>query len=159
MKNIKYLSITGEKTIVNGMVMPKLTNLKGIEYLENLEGLAVKSTNFSFEQTKPELKKVDLSNNHNLKRVDFSGIGIEEITFGKVENLEYLDLGRNNLKSLELGEANKLKDLIISDNNIETLKIKNAPSINKIWATNNEISEIDLTGLTNIYITTYKEPR
>ena len=151
MKNIKYLSITGEKTIVNGRVMPKLNNLKGIEYLENLEGLAVKSTNFSFEQTKPELKKVDLSNNHNLKRVDFSGIGIEEITFGKVENLEYLDLSRNNLKSLELGEASKLKDLIISDNNIETLKIKNAPSINKIWATNNEISEIDLTGLTNIY--------
>lgn len=64
-----------------------------------------------------------ISNNKNLKEIDFCGIFIDSIpsSIGQVSNLEILHLTRGNITSIpkEIGELKKLKSLILGSSKTE----------------------------------------
>ena len=110
-------------------------------------------------KTWTELQFLDVSDNKNLRQVDFEGplpklthfdasdSVLEELNFpAGFEDLKWLDASRNQLQGFTMeGAFPSLNYLDVSDNQIAVLDIPNCPALQEIYAQENEIQIFSIT--------------
>ncbi|PEI77061.1 internalin [Bacillus wiedmannii] len=125
-----------------------ITDLSGLEYMENLEDLTLE---------KFELKNIEfISNLKNLKSVDLSNNKIENLEpLAKLEKLVVLNISNNNNPNIKpLFTLNSLKKLNVSANKInnESLQgIQQFKNLGILIINNNDISSLEeISGITKM---------
>ncbi|MFU2032727.1 leucine-rich repeat domain-containing protein [Bacillus wiedmannii] len=125
-----------------------ITDLSGLEYMENLEDLTLE---------KFELKNIEfISNLKNLKSVDLSNNKIENLEpLAKLEKLVVLNISNNNNPNIKpLFTLNSLKKLNVSANKInnESLQgIQEFKNLGILIINNNDISSLEeISGITKM---------
>ena len=93
----------------------KVTSLKGIEYLTELNSLLITNT------------------------------GITSFDISKNTKLTILDCSKNGIKSLDISKNRKLVKLICSDNKLTTLDLSNNPALATLECQGNSIKKLDIS--------------
>lgn len=138
-------------------------NLKGIEYFPNLRELYFEpfkmreldlSANKQLEiivrggedpQPYNDVKKLDLSQNNNLKKVYCSMMGIEELILPKSNQIEELDVTVNDLKALDVTSCLNLTVLLAEENKINKLNVTFNKNLKKLSIGDNKLKMINLS--------------
>ncbi|MDO5708405.1 MAG: hypothetical protein Q4P31_07215, partial [Andreesenia angusta] len=124
-KKITNLKIEGTNpNTVNFRENPKLTSLKGIEFLEELSSLTLE---------KSDIKTIDLSNNKKLRSFVSKYNNTETLILGELPNLETLLIGGNKIKDLNLSGTKALTRVEAPNCNIESINITNLDKLNRLW--------------------------
>ena len=104
LEKITYLSVSGDSVLQSVGATKAIKNLKGIEYLPNLESLTIRGQDIE--------DILDITKLKQLKSAYFSNNDIKTIPdFSQNSNLEYLDLSDNLIPSEEF-TADKFADTI-----------------------------------------------
>lgn len=113
-----------------------LSDLTGIEDFLALETLSCSGGS---------LTSVDLSNNTQLRAVNFSNNNINTLDVSNSLALEELELRGNNLSSINVSNNVALKVLNLSGNNITSLNVSNSPLLDDLDVSGNNLTSLDLT--------------
>ncbi len=145
-----------ENTMINLNGDNEITELEAGEYtghldvsnqnisdLTGIEGfLHITDLNCSENQ----LKNLDLSNIHTLKKFDCSNNQLNDLIFSHSNSLTNFNCSYNNIKNIDFESSLNLTELNCSHNKLGELIIKFNPNIVEIDCSNNEIERIRIYG-------------
>ncbi len=126
--------VTDSWNLKNG----NITDLTGIEYFTNLEGL---------DASHNRLQKVNTAKLKKLKELDLSYNDLTEVTFAKSETLEELNLSHNELTQCDVTGLVHLQKLHVEQNQIEKLDLKDLGELEEFYGEGNALTALDVSAL------------
>jgi Leucine-rich repeat (LRR) protein len=123
-----------EKLRILDLSKVEIGDLSGLEHAKKLEQLKLNQQVDNIEV---------IGELHQLKKLELSSAGLEEITFlKKLKSLEHLDISYNNLKSIEvIKEMTALSYLDMRRNKVSDVSPLKAESIKTLYIEGNYISD------------------
>lgn len=96
------------------------------------------------------LKSLDLSKNTRLTKLDCYGNRLTKLNLSKNTKLTELDCKWNNLTKLDLSRNTKLKTLVCDGNKLKSLSLSKNRQLDWLQAEDNRIANLDLSKLTRL---------
>jgi len=112
-----------------------IKNLKGIEFLKNLQLLYV-DTN--------KLTKLDVSKNTKLLYLSCAGNKLTKLNLKKNTRLKVLSCGNNKLTKLDVSKNTQLESLFCYKNALKSLNISKNKKIESLWCEKNKLTRLNL---------------
>jgi len=124
------------KTTLINVSGKNISNLKGIEYFTALDSLICSNN---------QLKKIDISNNKVMRRLDCSYNQIEEIDVSKNTALTNLVIYNNQIKEIDLSKNLALFGFSCVSNQLTSLDLSNNHYLEYFYCSDNQLISIDLS--------------
>ncbi len=114
-----------------------ISSLAGIEYLQGLQELSMRSVKLS--------EPLDLSQNTDLIRLRCNNCGLTELDLSGCPNLQHLSVNDNGLSELDVSGYPNLMELSLMRTNIATLDTSGNPILEKLFIRDTHIGSLDVT--------------
>lgn len=129
-------------TLLHLLKNSNITDITGIEYFTNLEGITLDYNN---------LPTIDLSKNVKLKKLHIKFSKLTHIDLKKNINLEYLRIDGNPIKNIDLSLNKKLIFFSAYHNQLTNLDISNLTNLKLITVAYGKITELKTDNCTSLF--------